>query len=89
LQVIGQEYMEAPDIHAALTRDRPHQVYSINSFSRWNPTTCDAAVQAAVEKLFSQEAAPSGASQSSGYNQVAGTAGAVVMGAFAKGYGLT
>lgn len=87
-QVTGQEYMEAADIYAKLTGDRFDR-NCIKVFTDWNPTTCDAATQAAVKQLFSPGAAPAGGSQVSGNNMVMNTAGAVVVGAFAKGYGLT
>jgi hypothetical protein len=87
-QIIGQEYMEAAAIYTALTGDR-YDRNCIKSFSEWNPTTCDDAVKAAVKNLFPPEAASAAASQSPAYNKVVGTAGAVVVGAFAKGYSLT
>jgi hypothetical protein len=86
-RVSGQEYMEAAAIYTALTGDRYDRNY-IKSFSEWNPTTCDDAVKAAVKNLFPPEAASTAASQSPAYNKVVGTAGAGVVGAFAKGYAL-
>lgn len=79
--------MEAADIYAKLTGDR-YDRNCIKSFNEWNPTTCDDAVQAAVNQLFAPGAAPTAASQSPSINPLVGTAGAVIVGAFAKGYGL-
>jgi hypothetical protein len=87
-QVAGQEYMEAADIYTALIGTGRGDIYSAKSFGEWNPTTCDHAVQVAVKQLFSSGATPKTASQSPASNPLVNTAGAIVVGAFAKGYGL-